>query len=132
VIRYAWRDLVRNPRRTLASLVGVALGVGLFSGILFFIDGSSATMTQRAIAPVTLDIQRIVTADPSGLSFTERIGTSGAMTEGQRATIELVVTNDAGAPANEVVIHDEPPRPLRYVPGTTTLDGSAVPDMRYW
>jgi putative ABC transport system permease protein len=129
VIRYAWRDLVRNPRRTLASLIGVALGVGLFSGILFFIDGSAATMTQRAIAPVTLDIQRIVTAEPTGLSLTERIGASGAMAEGQRTTIEIAVTSNAGAPANEVVIHDEPPRPLRYVAGTTTLDGSAVPDI---
>ncbi len=32
MLSYVWRDLVRNPRRTLASLVGIVLGVGLFSG----------------------------------------------------------------------------------------------------
>src|SRR4029453_9952506 len=54
MLRYVWRDLVRNPRRTLASLVGLTLGVALFSGVLFFSDGAGATMTQRAIAPLTL------------------------------------------------------------------------------
>ena len=66
MLRYAWRELVRNPRRTLASLVGVALGVGLFSGVLFFIDGSSATMTERALAPLALDMQRAVIEAYSG------------------------------------------------------------------
>ena len=56
MLSYVWRDLVRNPRRTLASLVGVVLGVGLFSGVLFFIDGSGATMTKRALEPLALDI----------------------------------------------------------------------------
>ena len=67
MIRYAWRDLLHNPRRTLAAMIGVALGVGLFSGVLFFVDGSAATMTSRAVAPLALDIQRIVTAEPAGL-----------------------------------------------------------------
>ncbi len=40
MLRFARRDLLRNPRRTIASLAGVVLGVGLFSGVLFFIDGS--------------------------------------------------------------------------------------------
>ena len=59
---YVWRDLVRNPRRTLASLAGVVLGVGLFSAVLFFIDGSGATMTKRALAPLALDMQRVLTS----------------------------------------------------------------------
>jgi len=28
--RYVWRDLARNPRRTLVTLAGIVLGVGLF------------------------------------------------------------------------------------------------------
>jgi putative ABC transport system permease protein len=129
MIKYAWRDLIRNGRRTLASTVGVALGVGLFSGVLFFVDGSTATMTARALAPLTLDMQRIVTAEPTGLLLTERIpGTSG-MEAGQQATVAITVTNDGTAPANEVVIHAEPPRPLRYVHETTTLDGAPTPDI---
>jgi putative ABC transport system permease protein len=129
MIRYAWHDLTRNTRRTLASMAGVALGVGLFSGVLFFIDGSAATMTNRALAPLTLDIQRIVTAEPIGLSLTERIPGATAINAGHRAKVEITVTNDGTAPANEVVIHDEPPRPLRYVSETTTLDGIPLPDI---
>ena len=45
--RYVWRDLRRNPRRSLTALAGMTLGIGLFSAVLFFIDGSSATMTAR-------------------------------------------------------------------------------------
>src|SRR4029077_18389504 len=122
-------DLLRNPRRTLASMVGVLLGVGLLSAVLFFIDGSSATMTSRAIEPVALDIQRIVTAEPSDLTLTERITDTGAIAPGDEATVEITATNGGTAPSNEVVIHDEPPRPLRYVRGTTTLDGHTVPDI---
>ncbi|MEA2221666.1 MAG: hypothetical protein QOH83_42, partial [Solirubrobacteraceae bacterium] len=59
---FVWRELVRNPRRTLASLAGIVLGVGLFSAVLFFVDGSGATMTQRAIAPLALDMQRVLSS----------------------------------------------------------------------
>ncbi len=57
MLSYVLRDLLRNPRRTLASVAGVALGVGLFSGIAFFVDSSSSQMTARAIAPVVIDMQ---------------------------------------------------------------------------
>src|SRR6202165_3795615 len=57
VLSYVLRDLLRNPRRTLASVAGVALAVGLFSGIAFFVDSSSSQMTARAIAPVVIDMQ---------------------------------------------------------------------------
>ena len=74
VLGYAWRDLVRNPRRTLATLAGVVLGVGLFAGVLFFIDGSGATLTSRAVAPLAIDMQRVLTS-PLGrrLTFTEEL-----------------------------------------------------------
>ena len=62
---YVWRDLRRNPRRSLTALAGMTLGIGLFSAVLFFIDGSSATMTARAIAPIPIDMQRVL-ADPLG------------------------------------------------------------------
>ncbi|HSD48608.1 MAG TPA: FtsX-like permease family protein, partial [Actinomycetota bacterium] len=126
---YAWRDLVHNPRRTLASMIGVALGVGLFSGVLFFVDGSAATMTARAIAPLALDIQRIVTAEPGSLRLTERITGPSPLEPGQQASIELVVTNEGVAPANDVVVHDEPPAPLTHVGGSTTRDGAPIPDI---
>ena len=110
-------------------MVGVALGVGLFSGVLFFVDGSAATMTSRALAPLDLDMQRIVTAEPSGMTLTERITGATALDAGQQTTIELTVTNDGAAPSNEVVVRDEPVPPLTYVGGTTTVDGIPVPDV---
>jgi putative ABC transport system permease protein len=129
VRRYVWRDLVRNPRRTLASLVGVILGIGLFSGVLFFIDGSSATMTQRAIEPLALDMQRVLTSPLSGgLSLKERVSPSGSLQRGQRARITLTVINDGLEPANEVVVNDESPPSLIYLPETTTLDGRTLRD----
>jgi putative ABC transport system permease protein len=129
MLSYVWRDLVRNPRRTLASLIGVILGVGLFSGVLFFIDGSSATMTQRAIDPLAIDMQRVLTSPLSGgLRLKERLSAPSALRPGQRARITLTVINNGLEPANEVVVNDEPPPRLIYVGGTTTLNGSAVRD----
>ena len=87
MIGYAWRDLLRNPRRTLAAMTGVMLGVGLFSGVLFFVDGSGATMTGRAVAPLTLDIQRIVTAEPTDLHLSERISGADALGGGDRKSV---------------------------------------------
>ncbi|MGZ8565582.1 MAG: FtsX-like permease family protein [Actinomycetota bacterium] len=130
MLRYVWRDLLHNPRRTLASLVGVTLGIGLFSGVLFFMDGSGATMTTRAVAPLALDIQRVLTAPPGGgLSLTERFSTPGPLGPGQEATITLTVTNGGSVPANEVVVNDVPPPPLTYVDDTTVMDGDPLPDV---
>ncbi len=129
MLRYVWRDLVRNPRRTLASLVGVALGVGLFSGVLFFVDGSGATMTKRATAPLALDMQVVLTSPLGrGLTFSERVSASGALRRGQQSTFTLTVVNEGAEPANEVVVNDEPPPPLSYVHDTTKLNGVALPD----
>ncbi len=130
MLRYAWRDLLHNPRRTLASLLGVTLGVGLFSGVLFFMDGSGATLTTRAIAPLSLDIQRVLTSPAGGgLRLTERISATGALSPGQEATITLTVVNAGAASANEVVITGVPPTPLTYVADTTTMDGASVSDI---
>jgi putative ABC transport system permease protein len=129
IARYVWRDLARNPRRSLATLAGITLGVGLFSAVLFFIDGSSASMTQRAIAPLPLDMQRVLSA-PLGeeVRLTERV-TPERLRPGDAAHVELVLANTSPRPANEVVVRDEPPAPLTYVPGSTTVDGARVADL---
>src|SRR5918998_532824 len=93
LLSYAWRDLIRNPRRTLAALAGVTLGVGLFSAVLFFIDGSGASMTKRAIAPLALDMQRVLTSPlGGGLRLTERMSPATPRA-GQTATMTLTVRN---------------------------------------
>jgi hypothetical protein len=63
---YVWRDLVRNPRRTLAALVGITSASACSPGLLFFSDGSRATLTKRAIAPLALDMQAVLTAPMAG------------------------------------------------------------------
>ncbi len=55
-LAYAWRLVTRNPRRATTYLFGLALAVGLFAGILFFVDATARQMTTTAIAPVKLDI----------------------------------------------------------------------------
>jgi len=120
--RYVWRDLIRNPRRTLASIVGVTLGVGLFSGVLFFIDGSAASMTKRALSPLALDLQ-VVMSSPlgGGVRLEERAA-------GPRR-IALTVRNDGPVPANEVVVADEPAAPFTYVHNSMSRNGKALHDV---
>jgi len=128
ISRYVWRDLVRNPRRSLSALAGIVLGVGLFSAVLFFIDGSSASMTARAVAPLPLDMQRVL-SDPLGnqVRLTERI-TPDRLEAGETGHVQLELSNRSARPANEVVIRDVPPEPLQYVHESTTVDGSRIPD----
>jgi putative ABC transport system permease protein len=129
MLLFALRDLWRNPRRTAASLVGVTLGAGLFTGLLVFIDATGATMTKRAIAPLALDIQSVLTT-PLGrrLRFEERVNSPTPLRSGQHATFTLTVTNDTSAPVHEVVINDEPSPPLSYVQDSTKLNGASIAD----
>lgn len=129
LVGYVVRDLLRNPRRTLASLVGVLVGVGLFSAVLFFIDGSGASMTKRAVAPLTLDVQRVLTAPlGGGISFDQKVADS-ALDAGGTTTVTLAIANGGLTPANEVVVRDQLKAPLAYVPGSTSRDGKPVADV---
>ena len=129
MLSFVLRDLSRNPRRSFAAAVGVTLGVGLFSGLLFFIDASGATMTQRAIAPIALDVQAVL-GSPLGLRlrFDERVSARSPIATGEAATFTLTIVNPTADPVHEVVVNDEPPPPFSYVPASTTLDGAPVAD----
>src|ERR1700682_1395833 len=129
VLRYSLRDLLRNPRRTLASAVGVALAVALFSSTAFFVDGSAARMTERAIAPVAIDMQAGLTSPlASSLTLAEAMGGT-SLAAGQPATVTIVVTTTADRPATAVVVQDAIPSQLTYQPGSTTLNGSPVAEV---
>ena len=107
--RYVLADLIRNPRRTLSTMVGVTLGVGLFCGVLFFVDGLSASMTQRAIAPLAIDMQRIVAERVGGsVAVTQRFDPSGLIGDGSTTRVVLEVTNASDVAANEVTIRSRP------------------------
>ncbi len=122
--RYVWADLVRNPRRTLSTMIGVTLGVGLFCGVLFFVDGLSASMTQRAVAPLPIDIQRIVTNRFGGsLTLEQQIEADAAAAGMQTSRIVLVLRNDGEFDANEVTVRSLPGPDVVYVAGSATLDG---------
>jgi putative ABC transport system permease protein len=129
LLSFTLRDLIRNPRRTLASVVGVALAVGLFSGIVFFVDSSAASMTQRAVAPVAIDMQAGVTSPmASPLALAEAVSGS-ALTAGQAAIVTLTVTNTAGRPFTSLLLKDELPTQLTYLAGSTTLNGKPLADV---
>jgi putative ABC transport system permease protein len=127
--RYVWRELVRNPRRTLAAMAGVVLGVALFSAVLFFSDGSGATLTARAVEPLPLDMQRVLTSPlGSDLRLREQLSAAGSIGAGEQVTVTLRLSNDGAEAAHDVVVQDEAPGQLRYVPGTATLNGARIPD----
>jgi putative ABC transport system permease protein len=107
----------------------VALGVGLFASIVLFVDGSANTMTERAIAPVTIDMQ-VALSSPlaSRLTATETLSGPASLAAGQTATVTFTVSNESSRQASNVVVRDEPPPPLTYVPNTTDLDGRRLPE----
>jgi putative ABC transport system permease protein len=74
---YAWRLVMRNPRRTATYLFGLTLAVGLFSGILFFVDATARQMTATAIAPVKLDM--IAHATKPDVNITDMVPTITAL-----------------------------------------------------
>jgi putative ABC transport system permease protein len=111
-------------------VVGIALAVALFSSTAFFVDGSAARMTQRAIAPVAIDMQAGLTSPlASSLMLAQTIGGASSLAAGQVATVAIVVTNTSDRPATAVVVQDVIPSQMSYQPGSTTLNGNPVPDL---
>ena len=129
MLRYVLRDLIRNPRRTMASVVGVALAVGLFSGIAFFVDSSSTQMTSRAIAPVTIDLQAGITRPlAAAISITETMTPALPLSAGQQVSVTLAVSNNGSIPTTGVTVSEVLPDQLKYVPGSTVAGGTSVSD----
>jgi putative ABC transport system permease protein len=128
MLSYGLRELLRNPRRTLASVAGVTLGVGLLASISFFIDASASTMTSRAIAGLPVDMAAQLTSPLASTITLDEAITPSSLAAGQTATVTLTVTNRGKRAATGVVVKDEPPAPLVYVPGSTARDGKKVPD----
>lgn len=125
--RYVVADLWRNPRRTLSTMAGVSLGVGLFCGVLFFVDGLSASMTQRAVEPLALDMQRIVTERAaSTLTLSQSVEGPARLGAGRRARVVLELHNPGSLAANEVTVRSQPSPDLEFVAGSAEVDGEAV------
>ena len=66
-------------------------------------------------------MQRVLTSPlGSGLRLREHFSAAGSIAAGEQVTITLRVTNGGAEAAHDVVVQDEAPTPLRYVPGTAT------------
>lgn len=125
--RYVVADLWRNPRRTLSTMIGVSLGVGLFCGVLFFVDGLSASMTQRAVEPLAIDMQRIVTERAASiLEFSQTLEPAGSLPAGGQATVVLEIRNPGDLPANEVTVRSQPRNGLGFVLGSARIDEAVI------
>ena len=72
-LSYAWHLVLRNPRRTATYLFGLALAVGLFAGILFFVDVTTRQMTETALTPVRIDL--IAHATSPDVNMTDVVST---------------------------------------------------------
>ncbi|MBI2776935.1 MAG: FtsX-like permease family protein [Chloroflexi bacterium] len=66
LLRHALRLVVREPRRSLAALVGVSLASALITSVLLFGAASGSTVTRRALADLPVDAQVVLApkADP--------------------------------------------------------------------
>lgn len=122
--RYVAADLLRNPRRTLSTMTGVTLGVGQFCGVLFFVDGLSASMTQRAVAPLAIDMQLVVT-QPIGAALTMSQVAENPMPDATRQ-ITLNIANTGNVAAHDVTVRSVPRQQLAVVPGSARLDGTLI------
>ncbi len=127
-VRYTVADLVRNPRRTLATVVGVVLGVGLFCGVLFFVDGLSASMTQRAVAPLAIDMQRIVSQRAGAAMTLTQTFAAGEGQDSARVAVEIEIHHAGETPAHEVTLRSIPADGLTYVAGSAQIDGASISD----
>jgi len=122
-----WADLFRNPRRTLSTAVGVMLGVGFSCAILFFVDGLSASMTQRAVAPLAIDMQRVLTQPVAGdMRLELKAEPTGPANPGDVIRVHLELQNQGQTPANEVIVRSVPSAGLTYLDGSAVVNGKAV------
>lgn len=120
--KYVWADLVRNPRRTLSTMIGVILGVGLACAILFFVDGLSSSMTERAVSPLPIDMQLVQTHPVSGdVRLGLAVEPTGQARAGDVISVRLTVENHGKDPANEVVVRSVPASGLTYEVGSAVL-----------
>jgi putative ABC transport system permease protein len=60
LVVHALRLVVREPRRSLAALVGVAIASALISSVLLFGSASGTTVTRRALADLHVDGQVVL------------------------------------------------------------------------
>lgn len=86
-------------------------------------------MTERALAPLPLDIQRVLTAPLGGGIRLEKTVGNRSLDAGATSRVTLTVANDGIAAEHEVVVRDRSAAPLSYLRDSTTLDGNPIRDV---
>ncbi len=79
LLRHALRTVVREPRRTVATIVGSALAAALLVAVLAFGLASGTTATRRALADVPVDAQAILAPGADAAAVTQRIAADPAV-----------------------------------------------------
>ncbi len=105
----------------------MALGVGLFCGVLFFVDGLSASMTQRAVAPLSIDMQHIVARSTGAtITLTQTITPIGGSASGGEASVSLEISNLGEVDAHEVIVRSLTDVGVTFVAGSASVDGAPI------
>ncbi len=126
IFRYVFADLTRNPRRTISTVIGVFLGIALTCSVLFFVDGLSASLTQRAVAPLPIDMQRILATSSDNLRLGLSVSPNSPVKSGQTIEVRMKFENLTATPANEVVIRSIPGSSLRYILGSARVNNKPI------
>jgi len=72
LVRHTFRLVIREPRRSIAALVGVAIASALITTVLLFGTASGSTVTRRALADLPIDAQVVLEpgVDPTAAGAT--------------------------------------------------------------
>jgi len=70
LIRHAVLLVIREPSRSLAAVVGVAIASALVTSVLLFGTASGSTVTRRALADLPVDAQVVLGPSSDPLSAT--------------------------------------------------------------
>lgn len=80
LLRHAVRLVVREPRRTVTSALGVTIAAALLVSVVLFGTASGATVTRRALATLPIDAQAIVAPGGDSVGSTALISADPAVT----------------------------------------------------
>lgn len=76
---HVWQIVSREPRRTVASALGVAIAAALVMSVVLFGSASGTTVTRRALASVPVDAQAVLASGSDSASATRLVGADPAV-----------------------------------------------------
>jgi putative ABC transport system permease protein len=77
---HVWQLVAREPRRSLAAAVGVAIAAALLMSVVLFGSASGTTVTRRALAALPVDAQAVLAPGADRLAATRLIAADPAVT----------------------------------------------------